>query len=62
MMPEEVGYITRIDGKMNADLYTKILENELLWSVKYYNLDPDTIIFQQDNDSKYISKLAKKWF
>lgn len=44
---------------MDADLYVQILKSELMNSIKYYELDQDEIIFQQDNDPKHTSKLAK---
>jgi transposase len=44
---------------MDADLYVRILQSELMDSIKYYDLDQEEIIFQQDNDPKHTSKLAK---
>jgi transposase len=54
-----VGYSCKIDDIMDADLYVQILKSELMNSIKYYELDQDEIIFQQDNDPKHTSKLAK---
>ena len=47
---------------MDKELYCKILEDDLKKSIEYYGLDRDNIIFQQDNDSKHTSGLAKQWF
>jgi transposase len=62
MLWEGAGYATRIEGKMDAKLYTAILEDELQQTLEYYGKTPQDIIFQQDNDPKHTSKRAKKWF
>jgi transposase len=62
MLWEGVGYGCKIDGRMNAELYTKILEDELQQSLEYYGKDVTDIIFQQDNDPKHKSQLATQWF
>jgi transposase len=54
-----VGYSCKIDDIMDADLYVRILKSELMDSIEYYDLDRKEIIFQQDNDPKHTSKLAK---
>ena len=43
---------------MDAALYVQIMKKELLDSIKYYELDQEEVIFQQDNDPKHTSKLA----
>ena len=62
MMWEGVGYACKIDGKLNAELYTQILEEDFQSSIQYYGKSPQDIIFQQDNDPKHRSKLAQNWF
>ena len=62
MMWEGVGYGCKIDGRMDAELYTQILEDELQQSLRFYGKEVTDIIFQQDNDPKHKSKRATKWF
>ena len=57
---DSIGFTTRIDGKINTNLYTEILGNELLKILEYYDYQIENVYFQQDNDPKYTSKLAKK--
>ena len=43
-------------------VYTSILDDYLLPTIKYYKLNRDRVIFQQDNDSKHTSRAAQEWF
>ena len=58
---EGVGFMCRIDGGMNAALYTEILRDNLIQTVDYYGINRDTLIFQHDNDPKHTSILARNW-
>ena len=62
MLWEGVGYACKIDGRMDGELYVKILQDELQESLTYYDKTKDDIIFQQDNDSKHTCHKARNWF
>ena len=62
MLWEGVGYACKIDGKMDGELYTKILEEDLQASLKDFGKSAGDVIFQQDNDPKHTSKKAQTWF
>ena len=55
---EGVGFACRIESTMDAELYSDILKEELMETIKYYKLDQKKVIFQQDRDPKHTSKLA----
>ena len=56
-----VGFATKIDGRMDGDLYLQILRDELQQTLEYYGLNPPDIIFQQDNDPKHTCRMVKNW-
>src|SRR5436305_8427574 len=60
MTAKWVGYGCCIDGQMNADIYMCILNDFLLSTIKYYKLNKQMAIFQQDNDSKHSSQTTCK--
>jgi transposase len=57
---EGVGFSCKVDGNMDAELYSQILRDELMRTIDYYHLDHESIIFQQDGDPKHTSKLAQE--
>ena len=56
-----MGFACNIDGRMDGELYTKILQDEIQESLAFYGKDPSAAIFQQDNYPKHKSKLAMTW-
>ena len=58
---EGIGYATKINGRMDADLYLQILKDELQDSLEFYGLNPSNIILQQDNNPKHTCKKVKEW-
>ena len=56
-----MGRLAEVEGKMNAEQYVDILENNLLPSMEESGISLEDVIFQQDNDPKHTSKRAKEW-
>ncbi|KAF8546017.1 hypothetical protein OG21DRAFT_1399366, partial [Imleria badia] len=42
---EGVGFATKIDDRMDGDLYLQILKDELQQTLEHYDLNPPDIIF-----------------
>ena len=62
MMWEGVGNLVKTDGKMDTDLYTQIMEDDLLGGLDWYDKSPREIIFQQDNDPKHKCLVYRGWY
>ena len=57
---EGVGFATKIDGRMDGDLYLQILKDELKQTIEYYGFNPPDTIFQQDYHPKHTCKKVKE--
>lgn len=55
------GYMCKIEGNMDQNLYLEILNRDLMDTIRYYKMKPANIIFQQDNDPKHTAKSVKEW-
>ncbi len=61
MTSQGVGYLCKIEGTMDQNLYKTILEEDLMKTMEFYDLDPKEVIFQHDNDPKHKSKSVQEW-
>ena len=51
----------KLDGNMVKETYKSILEDELMKTIRCYELNPSDVIIQHDNDPKHKSKLVQSW-
>lgn len=56
-----VGWMAKIDGKMNSELYIQILDEELAMTIADFNLNKSKMILMQDNDPKHKSRITMEY-
>jgi hypothetical protein len=61
MTAEGPGFMCKLTGRMDQHVYKAVLEDELLNTIDYYDLDAERIIFQHDNDPKHKAKSVQEW-
>lgn len=61
MTSKGVGYLCKIEETMDQHLYKSILEDDLINTIEFYELEPQEVIFQHDNDPKHKSKSVQEW-
>jgi transposase len=57
-----VGDASWISGRINAEAYIDVLKDYVLASRDWYDMDPETFIFQQDNASVHTAHIVKAFF
>ena len=58
----DVGVLSEVEGRMDAEQYVAILEGGLLQSMEDSGIPANEVIFQQDNDTKHTFRRAKIQF
>ncbi|GBC19975.2 hypothetical protein GLOIN_2v1466586 [Rhizophagus irregularis DAOM 181602=DAOM 197198] len=48
-----IDYLCKINERLDAKFYQKILDKDFIETLDYYELDAKNIIFIQNNDFKY---------
>lgn len=62
MSLEDIGELTRIEGKMNTKHYHDILQDKMSMLVVKFGKEAHERMFQCDNNPTHTNKLTTKWF
>jgi transposase len=55
------GFMCKINNTMDQHIYKDILQEYLLQTIDWYDLDAEQVIFQHDNDPKHKSRSIQEW-
>lgn len=55
------GFMCKINNTMDQHIYKHILQEYLLQTIDWYDLDVEQVIFQHDNDPKHKARSVQEW-
>lgn len=58
---EGTGYGCQLGATLNQQVYLEILGDEMAQSLELFGLEPEGVVFQQDNASAHKAKVYLKW-
>ena len=62
MTSHELGFVYKIEGRLNQHGYRQNLEQTIDGTIRKYKLDTTKVVFQQDNASIHTTKMMQEWF
>lgn len=55
------GHVIHVAGNMDSQQYCRILDKGLIGTLQDQSLEPEYIVFVQDNDPWHVSHYTKAW-